>query len=291
MSCASAVSLEWRTARGNVRLDRPVVVGILNVTPDSFWDGGRHAGVAAATRHAERLLDEGADIVDVGGESTRPGALPVDAETEIARIVPVVEAVLRARPDSLVSVDTVKASVARAAIDAGAAILNDVSGLRIDPGLAAEAAAAGAGLILMHSRGGVAEMAQYALAGYGDDCVGDVAAELTRALDAARAAGVTDAAIVLDPGLGFAKETRHSLALLGGLDRIAELGFPVMVGPSRKRFVGEAAGGLPPEDRLPGTIAACVVALLRGARLFRVHDVAPARRALDLAAAAMGARL
>jgi dihydropteroate synthase len=290
MSHASAVSLEWRTARGDVRLDRPVVVGILNVTPDSFWDGGRHAAVDTALRHAERLLDEGADILDVGGESTRPGAVPVAAEAEIARIVPVVEAVLRARPDTLVSVDTVKASVARAALAAGAAILNDVSGLRLDPGLAVEAAGAGAGLILMHSRGGVAEMAQYAQAEYGDDCVGDVVSGLGRSVEAARAAGVPDAAIVLDPGLGFAKRTHHSLALLGGLGRIAALGFPVMVGPSRKRFIGEAAGGLHPEERLPGTIAACVVALLRGARLFRVHDVAPVRHALDLAAATQGAQ-
>jgi dihydropteroate synthase len=287
MSLAPAVSLEWRTARGSLRLDRPVVVGILNVTPDSFWDGGRHDAPADALRHGERLIGEGADVLDVGGESTRPGAAAVDAATEIARVIPIIAALQRTFPETLVSVDTVKADVARAALDAGAAIVNDVSGLRLDPDVAEVAAAAGAGLALMHSRGGVAEMAQYAQAGYGDDCVADVVAELGRSAAAALAAGVPADAIVLDPGLGFAKRTEHSLALLAGLERIGALGYPVMVGPSRKRFIGEAAGGLPAEARLPGTIAACVVALVHGARLFRVHDVAQARAALDLAAAVL----
>jgi dihydropteroate synthase len=289
MLLAPAVPLEWRTARGAVRLHRPAVVGILNVTPDSFWDGGRHAGVDAALRHADLLVAEGADILDVGGESTRPGAVPVDTAAEIDRVVPVVAALSRRFPDVPLSVDTVKAAVARAVLDAGAAILNDVSGLRLDPALGDVAASAGAGLILMHSRGGTADMARYDLADYCHDCVADIQNELATAVAAARAAGVPHDAIVVDPGLGFAKRTEHSLAVLASLDRIAALGYPVLVGPSRKRFIGEAVGGLPPEERLDGTVAACVVALLRGARLFRVHDVAPVRRALDFAAAVVRA--
>jgi dihydropteroate synthase len=289
MLLAPAVPLQWRTARGLVRLDRPAVVGILNVTPDSFWDGGRHAGVDAALRHAALLVGEGADILDIGGESTRPGAAPVGAADEIERVVPVVVALQREFPDVPLSVDTVKAAVARAAMDAGAAILNDVSGLRIDPGMADAAAVSGAGLILMHSRGGTADMARYTLAGYCHDCVADVSNELAASVATARAADVAEDAIVLDPGLGFAKRTEHSLAVLAGLDRIASLGFPVLVGPSRKRFVGEAVGGLPAAERLDGTIAACVLAFINGARLFRVHDVAPVRRALDFAAAVLRA--
>jgi dihydropteroate synthase len=289
MNAAPAVPLEWRTARGCVRFERPAVVGILNVTPDSFWDGGRHEALPDAIRQAQRLVADGADLLDIGGESTRPGALPVPAEVEAARIIPIIEALRRELPDTPLSVDTVKAGVARAAMDAGAAILNDVSGLRLDPAMAAVAAETGAGLILMHSRGAVADMASYRHAVYGDDCVGEIVDELGAAVARARQAGVSDDALVLDPGLGFSKMTRHSLAALAGLERVAELGLPVLVGPSRKRFVGEAAGGLPPEERLEGTIAACVIALLRGARLFRVHDVAPVRRALDLAAAVLGA--
>lgn len=284
----AAVPLAWRTARSQLRLDRPLIVGILNVTPDSFWDGGRHAGMEAAVRHAESLIAEGADIIDIGGESTRPGAESVTAERERARVVPVIEAVHRRWPDLTLSVDTVKAEVARAAIDAGASIVNDVSALRLDASLAGEIARTGAGVILMHSRGDVERMARYELADYGADPVADVRAELVDAVERARAGGIPDDAIVIDPGLGFAKRTPHSLALLAGLARLADLGCPVLVGPSRKRFIGDAAGAdLPAEARLEGTIAACVIALLHGAALFRVHDVGPMRRALDFAHAAM----
>lgn len=283
------MSQTWRVAGAGVPLDRPVVIGILNVTPDSFWDGGRHDSVAAAVRHAASLIEDGADIIDVGGESTRPGAVTVAAADEIARVVPIVRALVHAWPDVPVSVDTVKAEVAGAALDAGAAIVNDVSGLRLDPALADIAARQGAGLILMHSRGDVEAMAGYTLATYGQDPTDDIARELALAVQRARDAGIPDDAIVVDPGLGFSKRTEHSLAVLAGLDRIAALGFPVLVGPSRKRFIGEAAGGLPPELRLEGTLAACVIAWLRGARLFRVHDVAAARRALDFARAASAA--
>ncbi|MEX1182342.1 MAG: dihydropteroate synthase [Gemmatimonadota bacterium] len=285
MAATAAVSLEWRTARGRVPLDRPVVVGILNVTPDSFWDRGRHADVDAAVRHAGRLLEEGADVLDVGGESTRPGAAPVDVRAESARVVPVIEAVARRWPAAVLAVDTVKAEVARAALGAGAAIVNDVSGLRLDEELAAVAAAHQAGIILMHSRGDVATMARYDLAEYDGDCVPVVAAELGQAISRAHTAGIPDEAIVIDPGLGFSKRTEHSLALLAGLHRLLEPGLPVLIGPSRKRFIGDALGGAPAEDRLEGTLAACVAGLLLGARLFRVHDVAAARRALDVAEA------
>jgi dihydropteroate synthase len=285
MQLAPAVPNEWSTARGPLRLDHPIVVGILNVTPDSFWDGGQHAGVDAAVRHAAVMLAAGADVLDVGGESTRPGATTVGEADEIARVVPVVRAIAERWPDAMLSVDTVKAAVASAALDAGAAIVNDVSALRLDAALARVAADSRAGLILMHSRGGVDRMARYELADYGADCVGVVRAELVEAADRARTAGVADDAVVIDPGLGFAKQTQHSLALIAQLPRLAELGYPILVGPSRKRFISDAGGGLPPELRLEGTLAACVAALLGGARLFRVHDVAETRRALDIAEA------
>ncbi|MGK7312746.1 MAG: dihydropteroate synthase [Candidatus Longimicrobiales bacterium M2_2A_002] len=278
----------WATARGELTLDRPRVMGILNVTPDSFWDGGRHAGVDAALRQAERLVADGAALVDVGGESTRPGAEPVPAAEERDRVVPVVEALVREWPDLPISVDTVKAGVARAALDAGAAVVNDVSGFRLDPELPAVCADAGAGVVLMHSRGPVDRMASYEVAEYGDDPVSEVVAELEAALERARAAGVADAAVVVDPGLGFSKRTEHSVAVLRELGRVRALGRPVLVGPSRKRFVGELAGGLPAEERLPGTVAACVLALAAGARLFRVHDVAPVRHGLAVAEAVLG---
>ncbi|HSJ30850.1 MAG TPA: dihydropteroate synthase [Longimicrobiales bacterium] len=280
---APVLPLLWRTARADVRLERPVIAGVLNVTPDSFWDGGRHAGVEAAVRHAGQMLEDGADIIDVGGESTRPGARGVAEPEERARVVPVIDAIVARWPDVPVSIDTVKSDVARAALDAGAAIINDVSALRIDGALAGLAARTGAGVVLMHSRGGVEGMARYELAEYGDDVVGDVLDELSSMTAYARAAGIAGEAIVLDPGLGFSKRTEHSIAVLAGLPRLAAAGYPLLVGPSRKRFIGEASGGLPAELRLEGTLAACVVALMRGARIFRVHDVAPARRALDLA--------
>ncbi|HWV55878.1 MAG TPA: dihydropteroate synthase [Longimicrobiales bacterium] len=275
----------WRTTRGVLPLDRPRLLGILNVTPDSFWNGGRHAGLEGAVEHAGRLLEAGADVIDVGGESTRPGASPVAVADERRRVVPVIREIVRQWPDALVSVDTVKAEIAEAAIAEGAAIINDVSGLRIDPRLGDVAARTGAGLIVMHSRGSVETMARYETANYGPDPVGDIVAELDAALTGARSAGVEDDAVVVDPGLGFSKRTEHSVAVLAHLDRIAALGRPILVGPSRKRFVGELAGGLPAEERLEGTIAACIVALLNGARLFRVHDVAAVRRALDVAEA------
>jgi len=258
-------------------------MGILNVTPDSFFDGGLYRDPEAALARAHRLLEEGADLIDVGGESTRPGARRVSSAEERSRVVPVVRALARAWPDLLLSVDTTRSEVAAAALDEGAAVVNDVSALRLDPGLAATCATRGAGLVLMHSRGDVDRMASYETAKYGEDPVSEIVDELERALAAARAAGVPDSALVVDPGLGFSKRTEHSVAVLRQLPRLGRLGRPVLIGPSRKRFIGELSGGLPVGDRLPGTIAACVAGLLAGARLFRVHDVGAVRRALDVA--------
>lgn len=278
----------WQTARGPLALDRPRIMGVLNVTPDSFWDGGRYPTPADALGRAESLLTEGADLIDVGGESTRPGADAVPPGEEIRRTAPVIDAIVREWPDALVSIDTVKAEVAAAALDAGAAVVNDVSALRLDPAMARTCAQARAGLVLMHSRGGVERMASYDLAVYGEDVVAEVAAELEEAVERALGAGVAADAVVLDPGLGFSKRTHDSVAVLRGLGRLAATGYAVLIGPSRKRFLGEVAGGLAVEDRLPGTIAACVAGWLAGARVFRVHDVGPVREALAVAAAVGG---
>jgi len=280
----------WRLAARVVTLDRPFVLGVVNVTPDSFSDGGRHATLDAAVRHAERLLDDGADGVDVGGESTRPhNAGPVPADEERARVVPVVRAVRERRPAAVISVDTVKAEVARAALDAGVDVVNDVSGLRLDDAMGRTVADARAGLVLMHSRGRVADMATYAHAAYGDDPVAEVAAELEAAIALSVAAGVDRDALVLDPGVGFAKTSAHSLAALAGLPRLLQLGRPLLVGASRKRFVGEISGVAEPAARVHGSVGAHVAALALGARLFRVHDVRAHREALDVAWAVLRA--
>jgi dihydropteroate synthase len=280
---SAAAGFTWRTGRGLLRFDKPCVMGILNVTPDSFFDGGHHYGEAAALHQAERILSEGADVIDIGGESTRPGAQPISASDELARVLPVVRSVLHHWPDAVVSVDTVKSDVAEAVAEEGAAIINDVSGLRLDERVAAVAEHHDLGLVLMHSRGSVSEMARYETANYGDDVVGEIVAELSGAVATARRHNVTNEQIVLDPGLGFSKRTEHSVAALAQLERLRSLGFPILIGASRKRFVGELAGGLPPEERLEATLAANVMALAHGAVIFRVHDVAAARRALDVA--------
>ena len=293
-SCAGylrrvTASIAWQLRGRALALDRPIVVGIVNVTPDSFSDGGQFLGADAAVSHAARLLEDGADVLDIGGESTRPqAATPVAADEERRRVLPVVRA-LRARfPDAVLSVDTVKSEVARDALDAGADVINDVSAFRLDPRVSEITAAAGAGVILMHSRGDVSEMATFAHANYGTDVAAEVFAELRGAAERAIAAGVARESIVLDPGVGFAKRGEHSLAVLAALPRLAEAGFPVMVGVSRKRFIGELTGVTDPLGRVHGTTGANVAALTRGARLFRVHDVQPARQALDVAWAALG---
>ena len=278
----------WDTGRGAVALDRPILVGILNVTPDSFSDGGRYTARDTALAHAEELLAAGATVLDVGGESTRPGRTEaVSAEEELRRVVPVVEDLARAYPSLVISIDTVKSSVARASLNAGAAVVNDVSALRLDPDMAAVVASAAAGVILMHSRGSVLEIASYEHADYAGDVVGRVIAELRAAMGTATAAGVSPGAIVLDPGFGFAKTVEQNVLLFDQLEALQALGRPVLVGPSRKRFLGSVTG-LPPEERDRATATACALAWERGARLFRVHAVAAAREALALAVAMGG---
>ncbi|HSL69349.1 MAG TPA: dihydropteroate synthase, partial [Longimicrobiales bacterium] len=263
----------------------------VNVTPDSFSDGGRYHTVDAALAHCETLLEQGADVLDIGGESTRPGAHPVAARDELDRILPVVRGALARWPNALISVDTVKAEVARTALAEGAAIINDVSGLRLDPGLAPVVARHEAGLVIMHSRGAVDQMARYETATYGADAVAEIKLELANMLTRARSAGVQNERIVLDPGIGFSKRTGDSVAVLARLPEICALGCPVLIGPSRKRFIGELTGELPADQRLEGTMAACVAGLLGGARIFRVHDVQPVRRALLVAEAIRKAQL
>jgi dihydropteroate synthase len=258
------------------------VVGIVNVTPDSFSDGGDFFSPDAAVARGRQLVADGADILDLGGESTRPNATPVLLSEEIRRVVPVTRALRAALPDTPLSVDTVKAPVAEAAIMAGAAIVNDVSGLRLDPDMGRLCAESGVGVILMHSRGKVGEMATYAHAEY-RDITEEVIAELRTRVSAARNSGIDNQALVLDPGIGFSKRTEHSIRLLADLPAIVSLGLPVLVGVSRKRFIGEITGVTTPADREEGTMAANVVALTSGARLFRVHDVRAARRSLDVA--------
>jgi dihydropteroate synthase len=260
------------------------VIGIVNVTPDSFSDGGRFATVERAVAQAERLIAAGCELLDVGGESTRPGATPVPAAEEIARVVPVIGELAR-RGLGPVSVDTRKAAVARAALAAGALVVNDVSGLLFDPELAAAAAAAGAGVIVMHMRGTPDTMDSLAVYRH---VAADVATELAQAAARAETAGVARERIVVDPGFGFAKTPEQNFRLLDELATVVAVGYPVAVGPSRKRFLG-AATGRPVEDRDRATAVACALAWERGARLFRVHEAALANEALRVASATTSA--
>lgn len=277
----------WVTARGSLALDHPIILGILNLTPDSFSDGGRYLSTEAALAQADRLLQAGADILDLGGESTRPGAVPVDEGEEARRVLPLLEALVRRHPVLHVSIDTVKSEVARAALDRGAAIINDVSAFRIDPAIGPVAAQAKAGVILMHSRGGVADMASTDHSDYGDDLIGGIITELREAFESAVQAGVMPDSVVLDPGLGFSKTPEQSLAVLDQVGTLSSLNRPILVGPSRKRFLG-AATGRPVEDRDRATAAACVLAFERGAQLFRVHNVEVVREMLNVAVAVRG---
>ncbi|MFP3948498.1 MAG: dihydropteroate synthase [Gemmatimonadota bacterium] len=269
--------LTWKLGHRSLDMDRPRVMAILNLTPDSFSDGGELPTLDRALERAESFVSAGADILDVGGESTRPGAPDVDLDEERNRILPFIREAAD-RFDIPISVDTRKVGMARWAVDAGATIVNDVSGLTHDPEMAAFVADAGVGIVLMHMRGTPETMesrADYV------DVTGEVVGELLERVDVARKAGIADARIVLDPGIGFAKTADQSLTVLRDLRRIVELGFPVLVGPSRKSFLG-AVLGVPAEQRLEGTLAACAAAHARGARIFRVHDVEPAVRLLKV---------
>lgn len=257
-------------------LSRPRLMGVLNVTPDSFSDGGEFLAPDAALRRGERLAEEGADILDIGGESTRPGAVAVTPAEEIDRVVPVIAALARRIPLPL-SIDTSKPEVMRAAVDAGAGMINDVRALAL-PGALEAAAAAGVPVCLMHMQG---EPASMQVAPTYDDVVSEVAAFLASRAEACVAAGIPRERLLLDPGFGFGKSLAHNLALLAGLDRIAALGLPVLVGLSRKSMIGKITGrGL--GDRLAGSLAAAVLAVERGARVVRVHDVAATLDALRM---------
>jgi dihydropteroate synthase len=253
-------------------------MGILNVTPDSFSDGGAYLGPEAAAARGAEMAAEGADIIDVGGESTRPGARPVPEAEELVRVVPAVRA-LRERTDALISVDTRKASVAREALAAGADIVNDVSALRFDPDMAGVVAASGAPVVLMHMRGTPETMQSFPAY---RDLFGEIAAFLAERIDAARAAGIAAEKIILDPGIGFGKTVADNLALIDGLEFLEALDRPLLAGVSRKGFIGRTLG-LEPGDRLEGSLAACVICVARGAHILRVHDVRPTRRAADMA--------
>lgn len=272
-----------KTRAGNpLRGPGPALFGILNVTPDSFSDGGDFLDPQSAVARAAALLDEGAYAIDVGGESTRPGSDPVSPEEEQRRIVPVVRGVLELRPEAVVSVDTYRASTAAAALEAGAGIVNDVTALRGDPRMAKLVADAGCPVVLMHMLGEPKTMQREPRYG---DVVAEVRDFLARRAECAISAGVEPEHVVVDPGIGFGKTARHNLKLLDDLDVLVELGFPVLVGASRKRFIGEITGANYAKDRVFGTVATSVMAYERGATLFRVHDVRANREALEVAAA------
>jgi dihydropteroate synthase len=267
-----------RCSHYQLALDRPLVMGIVNVTPDSFYDGGRHVDPRAALEHAQRLIQEGADLLDIGGESSRPGAAPVTAATELDRVLPVLEGLTESRVP--LSVDTTKPEVMRAVLAHGAAMINDITALA-EPGAVAVLAASDAGVCLMHMQGSPRTM-------QADPVYGNVVAEVRDFLAARAAAcagaGIARERIVLDPGFGFGKTVAHNLALLAHLDRLAAIGYPVLAGWSRKSSLGKLTGK-PADDRLAASVAAALLAVERGARIVRVHDVAATCDALSILAA------
>lgn len=264
----------------NYRFDRAWLMGIVNVTPDSFYDGGAFRDPERAVEYGLQLAEDGADIIDVGGESTRPGSDPVTAEEESRRVVPVV-AGLRAKTKTLISVDTMKPDVAAAALDAGADIINDISSFRLDPRILDLAARKEAGFILMHMQGTPKTMQAHP---HYDDVIGEIRSFLSQKIEVARAYGLRREHLIIDPGIGFGKRLEDNLALLNGLEAFFELDRPILVGVSRKSFIGKILNA-PPEDRLEGTIAASVVSLVRGAHILRVHDVRAVKRAVLVAEA------
>jgi dihydropteroate synthase len=261
-------------------------MGVLNVTPDSFSDGGKYFNPDAAVARALQMAREGAQIIDIGGESTRPGALEVAAEIESTRVLPVIRE-LKGRFDRPISIDTRKAMVAEQALDAGAVIVNDISAMTFDPGMAAVVARHRASVVLMHMRGTPATMQR--MARY-RDVVGEVCAYLARRARAAQAAGIAKSRIILDPGIGFAKKSSHNLKLLAGLSRLCRLGYPVLAGVSRKNFIRQVAGD-EQEQLIFGTAAAVSLAIAAGAAIVRVHDPGPIAAAVKVAAAIRAANV
>ncbi len=260
----------------------PVLMGILNVTPDSFSDGGEFFGVKPAVVQAEKMLDEGAHMIDIGGESTRPGSDPVSPDEEMRRVLPVVRSILESRPETVISIDTYRASTAEAVLGAGARVVNDVTALRGDKKMASLVAERGCPVILMHMLGEPKSMQRDPRY---EDVVRDVRDFLVGRAEYALSAGVREENVILDPGIGFGKTLRHNLELLNNLNVFVRLGFPVLVGASRKSFLGKILGSEDAEDRLFGTVATNVIGYERGATLFRVHDLRANKEALEVAAA------
>ena len=279
-----ARNIEARTIRVGDRTfgPGPILMGILNVTPDSFSDGGDFLDPEKATERAATMLDEGAQIIDVGGESTRPGSDPVSPDEELNRVLPGIQGILEDWPETIISVDTDRASTARAALEAGAGIINDVTALRGDPEMVGVVADAECPVVLMHMLGEPKTMQQDP---HYDDVVREVRDFLAERVAHAEDAGISANKIILDPGIGFGKTLEHNLALLENLDAIAELGYPVLVGASRKRFIGSITSAEEAKNRVAGTVATSVLAYERGATLFRVHDIRANREALDVAEA------
>jgi dihydropteroate synthase len=260
-----------------------VVMGILNVTPDSFYDGGRYTGEDEALARVEEMIGEGADIIDVGGESVRPGVDPVGLNEELSRVIPVIEKIKR-RFSIPICIDTYKAEVARQAIEEGAEMVNDISALRFDPGLRKIVAGYGVPVILMHIKGTPKNMQDNPRYGC---LMEEIVSYLESSIKLAEEAGADGGGIIVDPGIGFGKTTAHNLEILRKLEELASLGKPILVGLSRKSFIGNVLG-LPQEERLEGGLAATCMAVWRGARLVRTHDVSPTRRAVDMIQAILG---
>lgn len=272
--------MHWQTSRRKIELDRPIVMGILNVTPDSFSDGGKFSSLDSAVRQAEKMIVEGARIIDIGGESTRPGSKRVSVQEEIERTAPVIEKIT-AEFDVAVSIDTSKSEVADASVDAGVEIINDISGLRFDPRVADIAARHKAGLVLMHSRGEFETMHSLSPV---KNIFEEVASDFRRSVSIAKEAGVSDESIVLDVGIGFGKTVEQNLELIAKLDKLVEEfnSYPILVGASRKSFIGKILGGVSADRRLSGSLAATIISVWNGAKIVRVHDVKETAEALKI---------
>jgi len=269
----------WKLARRSLPYgERTLVMGVLNITPDSFSDGGQFLSLDRAIAHAEQMIADGADIIDIGGESTRPGSAFVSEEVELKRVIPVIEKLAEGTTVPI-SIDTTKSPVARAALAAGAEIVNDISGLRFDPLLADEVARAKAGLVLMHSRGTPKDMQQLPPV---EDILSEVTSGLRKSVELAEARGVARASIAIDPGIGFGKTVAQNIELIAKLDQLARefAGFPILVGTSRKSFIGKLLENAPADQRGNGTIATVVASVLKGAHVVRVHDVKAAVEAV-----------
>lgn len=275
-----AQSMIFRTSKRQILLDKPIVMGILNVTPDSFSDGGRFVSIDEALKQCEKMIIEGASIIDIGGESTRPGSKRVTLEQELKRTVPVIKEITK-RFDIAISIDTTKAKVAEEALNAGAEIINDISGLRFDPIIGDIAAKYESGLVLMHSRGSFESMHNQEPV---DDIFLGVSTGLRQSIDLAFEHGVKKEQIVIDVGLGFSKTPDQNLQLLAKLELlVAEFGdFPMLIGSSRKSFIGKVLGDVDVSERLYGTLATVVVAVWKGAKIVRVHDVKPAVDVIEM---------